>query len=170
MKKILQTLVFVLCAMSIHAQSQPQPAKDQQGDMNALVHKIDSLEHELSYLKLTYELYTLVTDITIFANEVQMKALTVQLSLYTQNVNSKLADSFQQVYESYLNKKQATSDLIKAKKDFFNLKILTYSYTESELNTLVANYNFIDDVYDLLDNSMKMLRISVDSYKELCDY
>lgn len=61
MRTVLSFLVSVLSFISIQAQSQ-----NSQMEMQALVHRVDSLEHELSYLKLTYELYTLNSDIIMF--------------------------------------------------------------------------------------------------------
>lgn len=162
MKKVLFFFVFVLSFISIQAQSQ-----DSKNEVQALVQRVDSLEHELSYLKLTYELYTLNSDITMFANEVYTKSIAIRLDLYNKNLNYKLGNSYQQYYESCLRKKQSISDLIEAKKKIFTLKVITYPYTESELNTLMASYNVIDDAYDTLEHSMNMLKITVDAYREL---
>ena len=95
MRKFLFFLVCGLSSISIQAQSQ-----NSQMEVHALVHRVDSLEHELSYLKLTYELYTLNSDITMFANEVYTKSIAIQLNLYNRNFNSKLGQSYQQYYES----------------------------------------------------------------------
>ncbi len=162
MKKFLFFFMSVLSFISIQAQS-----KDSQMEVQSLVHRVDSLEHELSYLKLTYELYTLNSDIIMFANELYTKSIAIQLNLYNRNFNSKLGNSYQQYYESCLRKKQSISGLIEAKKRFFTLKVITYPYSESELNTLMASYNVIDDAYDSLKQSMNMLKITVDAYKEL---
>ena len=65
MKKIFCTLlVLVLSIFSVNAQSQ-----NSQEEMQTLVQRVDSLEHELSYLKLTYELNTLNSDMKLFLNE-----------------------------------------------------------------------------------------------------
>lgn len=167
MKKILFVLVFVLFAISIQAQPQDQPPQDQQVELQSLIQKVDSLEHELSYLKLTYELYTLNSDIKMFANEAYTKSIAIQLNLYNRNFDSKLGKSYQQYYESCLNQKQSIFRLIEATKEFFTLKVITYPYTESELSTLMARYNVIDDAYDCLEQSLNMLKITIDAYQEL---
>ena len=97
-------ILFSVYAFSISIQAQSQ---DSQIEVHALVHRVDSLEHELSYLKLTYELYTLNSDLTMFANEVYTKSIAIQLDLYNRNFNSKLGQSYQQYYESCLHKKQS---------------------------------------------------------------
>lgn len=92
MNKFLCSLVFVLSFSSVHAQS-----NDSQKEIQTLVQRVDSLEHELSYLKLTYELNTLNSDITMFANEVYTKSIAIQLDLYNRNFNSKLGDAYQHI-------------------------------------------------------------------------
>lgn len=94
MRKLLLFFASVLSFISIQAQSQ-----DSQIEVQALVHRVDSLEHELSYLKLTYELYTLNSDIIMFANEVYTRSIAIQLDLYNRNFNSKLGYSYQQYYD-----------------------------------------------------------------------
>lgn len=161
MNKFLCSLVFVLSFFSVHAQS-----NDSQKEIQTLVQRVDSLEHELSYLKLTYELNTLNSDITMFANEVYTKCIAIQLDIYNRNFNSKLGDSYQRYYESCQCKKQSISELIEAKKMLFTVKVITYPYSESELNTLKASYNVINDAYDSLGKSMELLEIVIDTYNE----
>lgn len=162
MRKLLFLIASVLSIISIHAQSQ-----NSQIEVQALVHRVDSLEHELSYLKLTHELYTLNSDITMFSNGVSTKTIAIQLDLYNRNFNSELGNSYQQYYESCLYRKQSISDLIEVRKKFFALKVITYPYTESEMETLLAYYNAIDAAYNTLEHSMNLLKITVDAYKKL---
>lgn len=165
MKKILSALVCVILSISVQAQLQNPFPQNQQEKVQTLVQKVDSLEHELSYLKLTYELYTLNSDITVFANEVFTKSIAIQLDLYTRNYSSKLRNSYQQYYESCLRRKKAIGGLIEVKKEFFTLKVITYPYTKNELNTLMASYNVINEAYNSLEHSMNVLKITIDAYK-----
>ena len=162
MKKIFYTLlVLVLSIFSVNAQSQNSQEK-----MQTLVQRVDSLEHELSYLKLTYELSTLNSDMTLFTNEINIKSLEIRLNLYNRNFNSQLGYAYQRYYKSCQEKKQSISELIEAKKTFFVLKVITYPFSESEKNMLKASYNMIDDEYELIGNSMELLKIVVDAYNK----
>ncbi len=155
--------MFVHSFISIQAQQ----SQDSQMEEQALVQRVDSLEHELSYLKLTYELYTLNSDITMFANEVYTKSVSIRLDLYNRNFNSKLGNAYQQYYESCLGKQQSILNLIEAREKSFALKVIIYPYTESELDVLMASYNVIDDAYGTLEQSMNMLKITIDAYRGL---
>ena len=162
MKKLFFTLlVLVLSIFSVNAQSQNSQEK-----MQTLVQRVDSLEHELSYLKLSYELSTLNSDITLFSNEINIKSLEIQLDLYNRNFNSQLGYAYQQYYKLCQKKKQSISELIEAKKTLFVLKVITYPFSESEMNTLKAGYNVIDKAYESIGNSMEVLKIVVDAYNK----
>lgn len=162
MKKIFYTLlVLVLSIFSVNAQSQNSQEK-----MQTLVQRVDSLEHELSYLKLTYELSTLNSDMTLFSNEIYTKSLDIQLNLYTRNFNSQLGYAYQRYYKSCQERKQSISELIEAKKTFFALKVITYPFSESEMNTLKTSYNVIDNAYKSIETSMELLKIVVDAYNK----
>ena len=162
MKNFFYTLlVLVLSIFSVNAQSQ-----NSQEEMQTLVQRVDSLEHELSYLKLTYELSTLNSDMTLFTNEINIKSLEIRLNLYNRNFNSQLGYAYQRYYKSCQEHKQSISKLIEAKKTFFVLKVITYPFSESEKNMLKASYNMIDDEYELIGNSMELLKIVVDAYNK----
>lgn len=162
MKKIFYTLlVLVLSVFSVNAQSQNSQEK-----MQTLVQRVDSLEHELSYLKLTYELSTLNSDMTLFSNAINIKSLDIQLNLYNRNFNSQLGYAYQRYYKSCQERKQSISELIEAKKTFFVLKVITYPFSESEMNTLKTSYNVIDNAYKSIETSMELLKIFVDAYNK----
>lgn len=162
MKKIFYTLlVLVLSIFSVNAQSQNSQEK-----MQTLVQRVDSLEHELSYLKLTYELSTLNSDMTLFSNAINIKSLDIQLNLYNRNFDSQLGYAYQRYYKSCQERKQSISELIEAKKTFFVLKFITYPFSESEMNTLKTSYNVIDKAYESIETSMELLKIVVDAYNK----
>lgn len=154
-------LVLVLSIFSVNAQSQNSQEK-----MQTLVQRVDSLEHELSYLKLTYELSTLNSDMTLFSNEINIRSLEIQLNLYNRNFNSQLGYAYKRYYKSCQEKKQSISELIEAKKTFFVLKVITYPFSESEMNTLKASYDVIDNAYESIGKSMELLKIVMDTYNE----
>lgn len=162
MKKIFYTLLVLgLSIFSVNAQSQNSQEK-----MQTLVQRVDSLEHELSYLKLTYELSTLNSDMTLFSNAINIKSLDIQLNLYNRNFNSQLGYAYQRYYKSCQERKQSISELIEAKKTFFVLKVITYPFSESEMNTLKTSYNVIDNAYKSIETSMELLKIFVDAYNK----
>lgn len=160
MKKLLFWCLFALFFCSGFAQSQKQQESNQ-----ALVQRIDSLEHELSYLKLSYDLYTLNSDMKMATAEMNAKSLEIRTDVYHRNTG--FEDVYQEYYETCERQKQAFHDLIEAKKEFFMLKVMSYPYSETELKTLKSSYKMIDAAYNTMEGSLKLLKVSVNSYRKL---
>ena len=78
MNKIIISFIFALSFFTAQAVSQ-----NDKKDIStiSLSQKVDSIEHELSYLKMSYELSSLNNDITMFANEIYTKSLAIQLNI-----------------------------------------------------------------------------------------
>ncbi len=163
MKSFFITCFILLSSLYGFTQTQSLTTK-----LDSLVQKVDSLEHELSYLKLSYELDALNSDITIFSNEVYTKSIAIQLDLYNRNFDHELASTYKRYYESCENKMRSLAELIEAKKTFFVVKVLTYTYSEKELKTLYASNSVISSAYESLQSSMKILELTVKAYSKYC--
>lgn len=159
MEKILCLIVFMLSCFTIHAQSQ-----NQQEEIKALVQRVDSLEHELSYLKLSYELNTLYTDMTMLTSQVEIKLSDIKMDIYHRNFNPQFVDMYQRYYESCQGQKQAFSKNIEATKELFFLKVMTHSYSETELSVLNASYERIDKVFESLETTIDYFKAIADVY------
>lgn len=163
MKSFILSCFILLSTFSAFANSQEDDVR-----LGLLVQRVDSLEHELSYFKLSYDLGSLNSDLVIFANEVYTKTIAIQLDLYNRNFNARLADSYKRYYESCEDKMQSYAQFMDAQKRFFRLKVLTYPYTESELSSLQARYNVINNAFETLQRSMELLELSIKEYCKYC--
>ena len=132
----------------------------------SLTQRIDSLEHELSYIKLSYELYTLNNDLSTFKNEIGIASNAIQINIYTRNFDYELYKSYKDNYEANKDKLLSFQELIEAKKTYFWLKIITYPYTENEKKMLLLSYTTIDKGYSALESSLKLMKVCLDMYKD----
>lgn len=163
----MRTLIFLIISFFIYF-SMPIKAQstNEQTNIESLTQRVDSLEHELSYLKLIYELSSLNSDISMFSNDVKINAIDIKLDIYNRNFNYKLGNAYLQFYESCQDKMESLQELIKQKKEFLALKVITYPFTESELGVLLTSYNTIDSAYKHLESSMKLLKVNLDFYRK----
>lgn len=167
MKRLFGIIIFLLSLFAMYAQSNQPLLETSQDGFKTLVCKVDSLEHELSYLKLKYDLNTLNSDLSISANEVYSKSLGIELNVYKRNCDSGLLKAYKSYYESCQSKMEAFSDLIENNKRFFYLKVVTGYYSDSELKSLRASYDVIDAAYENLERSVEMLKLMIEAYS-LC--
>ena len=164
MNKIIISFIFALSFFTAQAVSQ-----NDKKDIStiSLSQKVDSIEHELSYLKMSYELSSLNNDIAMFANEIYTKSLAIQLNIQSRCLDRRLTKSYTEFYDSCKNRQNSISELITAKKTFFILKYSTSDFSKEESNVLLSNYNNIDVVYNYLVNSMSLLKVSLETYNSL---
>ena len=162
MFRIMISMLFVLAIINAKAHS-----TNSQDEESSLVQRVDSLEHELSYLKLRYDLSTLKANIEMFSNDVNTKALAVKLDLCDRNFDKQLGEAYKRFYEACLEKQDSLSELVDTTNTSFTLKVGTYPYTELELNELLLYYTVINDAYKSLENSMDILKLTIDAYWKL---
>ena len=161
MNKLMCLLAFALSLFSVHAQTQKT-----ENVLPVLTEKVDSLEHELAFLRLDYEIKTLNYDITMFADEMDAKSSAISLNLYTGNFDYRLKNAYSQNFESCLAKKQSMSELVKSKKRYIYARIMTYPYSDAELDMLMGGYRIIDKAWDSLEKSMDLLKVTLDAYSD----
>ena len=100
----------------------------------------------------------------MFSNEVYTRTIAIRLDLYNRNLDKNYRKAYEKYYESCLQRQDSFANLIEAKKTFFALKVKTYSFTESELNALFANYNVINEAYKSLESSIELFKLTFDAY------
>lgn len=164
MNKIIISFIFALSFFTAQAVSQ-----NDKKDIStiSLSQKVDSLEHELSYLRMSYELSSLNNDITMFVNEIYTKSLAIQLNILSRYLDRRLTKSYTEYYDACKYKQNSISELITVKKTFFNLKYITSDFSKEESNVLLKSIDVIDSAYDSLESSMSLLKVSLETYNSL---
>lgn len=163
MYKLFFTLVFVLSFTSIHAQAQ-----DPQVEINALTQRVDSLEHDLTYLELCNKLSELDSDIKILTNEVTIKALGIKIDLFHNNVSSKLGSVYPSLYEGYQSNAESTKELIIKTATYCILKASVSNFTPSEKDYLESKIDILNTHFKSLEGSLKVFKIVMDEYTKRC--
>lgn len=160
MYRILCTFVSLCFLFPIHAQSQAQ-----QVELQALVSRVDSLEHELLYLKLRGESSTLITDIRMLTSDTQKQCLEIQLNLYNKNYDSRLENSYHRYYEVCESQMKKLSELAELKRTYCNLMIMTRPFSEEEKKFLMAGHQMVGEAFKTLGKSMEYLKSCIDIYE-----
>ena len=159
MNRILILSALILSFLSIQAQS-----TNPQAELQALTQKVDSLDHELAYLKVTYELNSLKSDMTILNNEIYYKAIAIKLDITDKNFDSRIDRMNQELYDSLKKQIDSFHRLADARKEYFFAMTTKYSFSESELRILTIGYEHINLQFDQLEKAMNLLKTTVDWY------
>lgn len=159
MNRILIFSALILSFLSIQAQ-----LPNSQAELQALTQKIDSLDHELAYLKLTYELNSLSSDMTMLNNEIYSRTTAIKLDITDRNFDSRINNLNKKQYDTYRNRINSLTELADARKEYFFAMSTKYSFSESELRILTIGYEGINLQFDQLEKTMDLFKTVVDWY------
>lgn len=163
MKKIFCLLLFVVSFTAVMAQS-----KKQQEEKPALEQRVDSLQHELAFLKAKYELEQLNSQMQMYSYGIDIKVNAIDIDRARKIFESRLATAFQSDYESFKGLTNALKERVDSTKLFTVLQLMKYSFSDSEVQALKYQINILDLSLDALEKHLDLYKISLDEYKKRC--
>ena len=163
MKKIFCLLLFVVSFIAVMAQS-----KKQQEEKPALEQRVDSLQHELAFLKAKYELEQLNSQMQMYSYGIDIKVNAINIDRARKIFESRLATAFQSDYESFKGLTNALKERVDSTKLFIVLQLMKYSFSDSEVQALKYQINILDLSLDALEKHLDLYKISLDEYKKQC--
>lgn len=159
MKNIFCLLLFVVSFTAVMAQS-----KKQQEEKPA----VDSLQHELAFLKAKYELEQLNSQMQMYSYGIDIKVNAINIDRARKIFESRLATAFQSDYESFKGLTNALKERVDSTKLFTVLQLMKYSFSDSEVQALKYQINILDLSLDALEKHLDLYKISLDEYKKRC--
>lgn len=149
MKKIFCLLLFVVSFTAVMAQS-----KKQQEEKPALEQRVDSLQHELAFLKAKYELEQLNSQMQMYSYGIDIKVNAIDIDRARKIFESRLATAFQSDYESFKGLTNALKERVDSTKLFTVLQLMKYSFSDSEVQALKYQINILDLSLDALEKHL----------------
>ena len=163
MKKIFCLLLFVVSFTAVMAQS-----KNQQEEKPTLEQRVDSLQHELAFLKAKYELEQLNSQMQMYSYGIDIKVNAINIDRARKIFESRLATAFQSDYESFKGLTNALKERVDSTKLFTVLQLMKYSFSDSEVQAVKYQINILDLSLDALEKHLDLYKISLDEYKKRC--
>ncbi len=163
MKNIFCLLLFVVSFTAVMSQS-----KKQQEEKPALEQRVDSLQHELAFLKAKYELEQLNSQMQMYSYGIDIKVNAINIDRARKIFESRLATAFQSDYESFKGLTNALKERVDSTKLFTVLQLMKYSFSDSEVQALKYQINILDLSLDALEKHLDLYKISLDEYKKRC--
>lgn len=156
MKNIFCLLLFVVSFTAVMAQS-----KKQQEEKPALEQRVDSLQHELAFLKAKYELEQLNSQMQMYSYGIDIKVNAINIDRARKIFESRLATAFQSDYESFKGLTNALKERVDSTKLFTVLQLMKYSFSDSEVQALKYQINILDLSLDALEKHLDLYKISI---------
>ena len=163
MKKIFCLLLFVVSFTAVMAQS-----KNQQEEKPALEQRVDSLQHELAFLKAEYELDQFNSEIYIKACNVDTRTNSIDLNRVRRIFDSNLAVAYQSYYEAIEGLAETFKKRADSLKHLIVLQLMQYSFSDSETELLKSKIKTLDLELNSLDKNLDLYKTSLDEYKKRC--
>lgn len=143
-------------------------SKKQQEEKPALEQRVDSLQHELAFLKAKYELEQLNSQMQMYSYGIDIKVNAINIDRARKIFESRLATAFQSDYESFKGLTNALKERVDSTKLFTVLQLMKYSFSDSEVQALKYQINILDLSLDALEKHLDLYKISLDEYKKRC--
>ena len=156
MKKFLFVFALLLSIFSFQAKSQ-----DIKLELDSLNQKVDSLEHELLFLKLSYEITTINTDISLISNEVYNQFSDIKLAIYTGNYNKKSLSHDELMYEQYNKFKDQKNELLAMERLMISIYADDSTISQREFDILNGKCTSAKMSLDLLESNLELLNESI---------
>lgn len=153
MKNIFCLLLFVVSFTAVMAQS-----KKQQEEKPALEQRVDSLQHELAFLKAKYELEQLNSQMQMYSYGIDIKVNAINIDRARKIFESRLATAFQSDYESFKGLTNALKERVDSTKLFTVLQLMKYSFSDSEVQALKYQINILDLSLDALEKHLDLYK------------
>ena len=163
MKKIFCLLLFVVPFTAVMAQS-----KNQQEEKPALEQRVDSLQHELAFLKAKYELDQLNTEIKINACDINTRTNSIEINMTFKNYNIALGRAYQSNYEATEELAEKIKERADSLKLLIVLQLMKYSFSDSETELLKSDIKTLDLGLNSLDKSLDLYKMTINEYKKQC--
>lgn len=163
MKNIFCLLLFVVSFIAVMAQS-----KKQQEEKPTLEQRVDSLQHELAFLKAEYELGDLCSEMKFEKCDIDITVNSINLDRVQRNFDSNLAAVYQSKYEASKKLVEAFKMKADSLKLLIVLQLMQYSFSDSEAGELKSKIKTLDSSLNILDKCLYVYETSLDIYKKRC--
>lgn len=159
MKQFLLFCAIVLSFLSAQAQTQPTNT-----DIQKLIQRVDSLEKELTYFKLTTGLAQTNSDINIKVNNITITTNEIEAHIYRKDFDRRFYDMYLELYYANINNLNSTKELIEVRKQEAFLRIIVGNFNDSETSLIRKHIDAIESSLECLEIANKRLKAVLEIY------
>ena len=166
MKRYVFLIAMTMCCIASFGQQRNNTLDSLNNEVKELTQKVSSLDHELKFLSLSYDLYRINTDLTLFSEEIRITGNEVKNLIYRDYYKYDIYKSYKDNYDVSMKKLNVFEELIKSAQYKYDAFCTTYSLYEVELNNFKGSWGYIKAGYVYLQKTLEMYKIYLDTYEE----
>ncbi len=166
MKKLYVLLMLIVSFVSYFAiETHAETTDDSQVDL--LKAKVDSLSHEIAYLKLSNEISTLNTELKLYCYDIESSVKDMKMDIYHNSCEVSLYKSYKELYYAYDIDLESSKKLVEAKRVLFAFMLVNNDYTDSEQDVLLSSWKQTDALYHRAEVELNMMNDILDVYYKI---
>ena len=148
-----------------YTQLDDSPVDSPENRIEILLQRVDSLEKELSFVKLAYELKILKNELDICANNINIKSNSILININSRTYLHSLYNAYKESYESCESLIQAYQVNIEIRKKNCWVHISKISSIK-QIMALKSSLDMIDKTYKSLKAALDYYKVCLDLYKD----
>lgn len=137
-----------------------------QSKMNSVNEQLEILTHDLDYLRLTYEGYSLNNDLKLVTLQMDSYIKDMRMSIYIGNYSKEAYRGYKKLYDAFHENLEAYKRLIASKRYYYKVKLENGIFNEDEKDLLSKSYGMMDGSYDTAKITLEEVKRLLDLYYE----
>lgn len=161
MRRLILILICALGMVPMHINAQ---TSDEKAPIDALAQKVDSLEHELEYLNLSFEFESFYNRIYRLNNDVRIRIIDVHFFTDHKYFKKKYWELCIEDYKGYMRNMETLKAALEWKQLRFGLYKIIFSEAETENLSLILK--MAENMYLQAENSLNSYKRAIDYYRD----
>ena len=142
-------------------------SEDSKVEYNILVQRLDSLEKKLLLDGLKYNLSSLIKDLQIFKNTIDLSVHEIRINIINRNIWKELPSLYKTNYELYIEKLSSYKEYYSILEINLNQQLSAETYSGTDMNELLAYKDVIGQEFSAIKPSLDLYKLYIEHYQKL---
>lgn len=166
MKKLFFLFVTVVGVLNASAQEiNSSQSQSVEISIDSLSFKVNKLQHDYDFMYCDYELHKLLMDLKDMSHTVDNAANGVLINFYNSRYDRALYNTYLDHYDALCALFDSLKREIEAAQIAVGVKVMSASFTDTELNVLSARFNTIDKAIATAEKSLEYYNVAIKAYR-----
>ena len=142
-------------------------SEDSKVEYNILVQRLDSLEKKLLLDGLKYNLSSLIKDLQILKNTIDLSVHEIRINIINRNILKELPSLYKTNYELSIEKLSSYKEYYSLLEIDLNQQLSAETYSGTDMNELLAYKDVIGQAFSAIKPSLDLYKLYIEHYQKL---